>query len=130
VYTGFNWAIRSAWQRAKSMGRYGTYAESTLVPAGSAIPYLANLKPEEAASVWVQYLTAWFAFTELTTLRPGQYVLITAATGGAGVGAIQIANLLGVRTIATTRAASKKQALLYAGADDVIVTGSEDLVRG
>jgi NADPH:quinone reductase len=76
----------------------------------------------------VQYLTAWFAFTDVANLRPGQHVLITAATGGAGVGAIQIANLLGVRTIATTRSASKKQALLDAGADHVIVTGSEDLM--
>ena len=112
----------------QSMGRYGTYGESVLVPAASAIPYPSNVTAEEAASVWVQYLTAWFAFTEVAKLQPGQHVLITAATGGAGVGAIQIANLLGVRTIATTRSVSKKQALLEAGADHVIVTGSEDLV--
>jgi NADPH:quinone reductase len=36
----------------QSMGRYGTYAESALVPAASAIPYPADLTPEEAASVW------------------------------------------------------------------------------
>lgn len=112
----------------QSMGRYGTYGESALVPVSSAMPYPANLTPEEAASVWVQYLTAWFAFTDVANLQPGQHVLITAATGGAGLGAIQIAKLLGVHTIATTRSASKKQALLDAGAQEVIVTGSEDLV--
>jgi NADPH:quinone reductase len=112
----------------QSIGRYGTYGESALVPAVSAIPYPANLTPEEAASVWVQYLTAWFAFTDIANLQPGQQVLITAATGGAGLGAIQMARLLGVHTIATTRSASKKKALLDVGADHVIVTGSEDLV--
>jgi NADPH2:quinone reductase len=111
----------------QSMGRYGTYGESVLVPAESAIPYPSNLTAEEAASVWVQYLTAWFAFTDVANLQAGQYVLITAATGGAGLGAIQIAKALGALTIATTRVASKKRALLDAGADHVIVTSTEDL---
>ncbi len=111
----------------QSMGIYGTYGESALVPAGCAIPYPSNLTPEEAASVWVQYLTAWFAFTDVANLQAGQHVLITAATGGAGLGAIQIAKALGARTIATTRAESKKAALLAAGADHVIVTSTEDL---
>jgi NADPH:quinone reductase-like Zn-dependent oxidoreductase len=109
------------------MERYGTYGESVLVPAESAIPYPSNLTPEEAASVWVQYLTAWFAFTDVANLQAGQHVLITAATGGAGLGAIQIAKALGALTIATTRAASKKQGLLDAGADHVIITSSGDL---
>lgn len=112
----------------QSMSEYGTYGEFALVPAGSALPYPANLTPQEAASIWVQYLTAYFAFVDLTHLQPGQHVLITAATGGAGLGAIEIARLLGAKSIATTRSASKKQALLDAGADHVIVTNEEDLL--
>jgi len=111
----------------QSMGRYGTYGESVLAPVENAIPYPSNLTAEEAASVWVQYLTAWFAFTDVANLQAGQHVLITAATGGVGLGAIQIAKALGELTIATTRTASKKQALLAAGADHVIVTSAEDL---
>jgi NADPH:quinone reductase-like Zn-dependent oxidoreductase len=111
----------------QSMGRYGTYGESVLVPVDSAIPYPSNLTAEEAASVWVQYLTAWFALTDLAKIEVGQHVLITAATGGAGLGTIQIAKALGAVTIATTRAAAKKQGLLDAGADHVIVTSTEDL---
>ena len=112
----------------QSIGHYGTYGESAIVPAASAIPYPDNLSPEEAASVWVQYLTAYFAFVDLAGLKSGQFVLVTAATGGAGLGAIEIARLLGAITIATTRSASKKQALLDVGADHVIVTQDEDLV--
>jgi NADPH2:quinone reductase len=112
---------------SQSMGRYGTYGDTVLVDAASAIPYPSNLTPEEAASVWVQYLTAWFAFTDVANLQAGHHVLITAASGGAGLGAIQIAKALGARTITTTRAACKKQALLDAGADEVIVTTTEDL---
>ena len=112
----------------QSIGKYGTYGERAIVPAASAIAYPKNLTPEKAASIWVQYLTAYFAFVDLANVRPGQTVLITAATGGAGLGAIEVARLLGATTIATTRSTSKKQALLDAGADHVIVTGEEDLV--
>src|SRR5579871_2003338 len=44
----------------QSIGHYGTYGETAIVPAASALPYPGNLTPEEAASVWVQYFTAYF----------------------------------------------------------------------
>jgi NADPH:quinone reductase-like Zn-dependent oxidoreductase len=93
----------------------------------SAIRYPDNLTPEEAASIWVQYLTAYFAFVDLAALKPGISVLITAATGGAGLGAIQMARVLGATIIATTRSTEKKQALLDAGAHHVIITEKEPL---
>ena len=111
----------------QSIAEYGTYGETAIVPASSAISYPDNLTPEEAASVWVQYLTAYFAFVDLAKIQPGQSVLITAATGGAGLGAIEVARLLGAVAIATTRSASKLQALLDLRADHVIVTSKEDL---
>ncbi|HTG61454.1 MAG TPA: zinc-dependent alcohol dehydrogenase family protein [Terriglobia bacterium] len=111
----------------QSIAKYGTYGETAIVPASSAISYPDNLTPEEAASVWVQYLTAYFAFVDLAKIQPGQSVLITAATGGAGLGAIEVARLLGGVAIATTRSTSKQQALLDSGADHVIVTSKEDL---
>ena len=111
----------------QSIAKYGTYGETAIVPASSAISYPDNLTPEEAASVWVQYLTAYFAFVDLAKIQPGQSILITAATGGAGLGAIEVARLLGAVAIATTRSASKQQALLDSGADHVIVTSKEDL---
>ena len=111
----------------QSIAKYGTYGETAIVPASSAISYPDNLTPEEAASVWVQYLTAYFAFVDLAKIQPGQSVLITAATGGAGLGAIEVARLLGAVAIATTRSASKLQALLDLRADHVIVTSKEDL---
>lgn len=109
----------------QSIAEYGTYGEFAVVPAISAVPYPANLTPEEAASVWVQYLTAYFAFVDMAGLKTGQSVLITAATGGAGLGAVEMARILGATSIATTRSAAKKDALLKAGADHVIV-GNEN----
>ena len=113
----------------QSIGKYGTYGEKIITLASSAIPYPKNLTPEQAASVWVQYLTAYFAFVDLGLIQRGQSVLITAATGGAGLGAIEMARLLGATSIVTTRSASKKQALLDAGADHVVVASGENLVE-
>ena len=115
----------------QSIGRYGTYGESAIVPAVSALHYPANLTPLQAASIWVQYLTSYFAFVDVGDLRPGQSVLVTAATGGAGLGAIQVARLLGATIIATTRSSAKRQSLLDAGAHHVIVTalGSHSTVQ-
>jgi NADPH:quinone reductase len=113
----------------QSIAQYPTYGESAIVPAASAIPYPANLKPEEAASIWVQYLTAYFAFVDVAKLQAGQSALVTAATGGAGLGAIEIVRLLGGISIATTRSESKKQGLLEVGANHVIVTEKEDTVK-
>ena len=56
-------------------------------------------------------------------------MLITAASGGAGLGAIQLVlvRLLGSTVLAMTRSASKEQPLLDAGAHHLIVTGNENL---
>jgi very-short-patch-repair endonuclease len=40
------------------------------------------LSPEEAASVWMQYLTAYGALIHYANLQKGQVALFTAATGG------------------------------------------------
>jgi NADPH:quinone reductase-like Zn-dependent oxidoreductase len=64
------------------------------------------------------------AFVDLR-VQPGQFVLVTTATGGAGLGAIQLARLLGATTLATNRMAEKTPALANAGANHEIVTGDE-----
>jgi NADPH:quinone reductase-like Zn-dependent oxidoreductase len=66
---------------------------------------------------------------DVANIKAGQSVLITAASGGAGLGAIEMVRLLGGVAIATTRTKSKKDGLLAAGAGHVIVTSEEDTVK-
>ncbi|WP_035803449.1 zinc-dependent alcohol dehydrogenase family protein [Kitasatospora mediocidica] len=106
---------------------YGTYGDHVLVPAAATFPRPADIAPEVAAAVWMAYITAYGAFVEDGHTRPGDYVLITAASSSVGLSAIQIANHIGAIPIATTRTADKKQRLLDAGAAHVIVTEDEDL---
>ncbi|MGX1549144.1 TniQ family protein [Streptomyces adustus] len=106
---------------------YGTYGDLVLVPASSVVPRPTGIDPIKASAVWMAYLTAYGALAENGFVRPGDHVLITAASSSVGLAAIQTAHRIGAIPIATTRRADKKQALLDAGATHVIVTDDEDL---
>ena len=110
-----------------SMGQYGVYGESAIVPDYAVAHYPDNLSASEGAAIWMQYLTAFGALIELGQLQSEDVVLITAASSSVGLAAIQITKAVGALAIATTRGADKKPFLLEAGADHVIVTDQEDL---
>lgn len=111
-----------------SMVRWPTYAEVINFPAAMVVRNPASLSMELAAAAWMQYLTAYGALIEVAALRPGEVVVITAASSSVGLAAIQIAKLVGAIPIAVTRTLEKKQALLDAGAAHVIALAEEDLV--
>ncbi|RLM21855.1 polyketide synthase [Brenneria alni] len=55
----------------------------------------------QAAGVPIAFLTAYYALTQLASLRRGERVLIHAAAGGVGQAAIQLAHYLGAEIFAT-----------------------------
>ncbi len=112
-----------------SQSKYGVYGDWAIVPARSLVKIPSSLNDVEAASIWMQYLTAYGALVELGRVKGGQFVLITAASSSVGFASLQIARREGAKTIGTTRSATKKQALLDAGFDYVIATDEEDLVK-
>lgn len=114
---------------AFSMGQYGVYGERVIVPARAVAKYPARLSAIEGASIWMQYITAFGGLIEVGKLTSGATVVITAASSSVGLAAIQIAKMLGAIVIATTRGKDKRQFLLDAGADHVIVSKDEDLVE-
>ena len=91
--------------------------------------YPDKLSVVEGAAIWMQYLTTFGALIEIGQLKAGDIALITAGSSSTGLAAIQVTKATGAVAIATTRGADKKQFLLDAGADQVIVTNEEDLVE-
>jgi len=112
-----------------SLNQYGVYGELVLAPAAMVVKHPASLSWEEAAAIWMQYLTAYGALIELGKMKKRDTVLIPAASSSVGLAAIQITNLIGANPIALTRTNEKRQALLDAGAKHVIATEEEDLVE-
>jgi NADPH:quinone reductase-like Zn-dependent oxidoreductase len=112
-----------------SMTQYGVYGEAAIVPAYALAKHPANLSWEEAAAIWMQYLTAYGCLVEIGGVAPGDAVIITAASSSVGLAAIQIVNSLGGIAIATTRTSAKRDALLKAGARHVVATADQNLTE-
>jgi len=106
---------------------YGLDGDTALVQDYVVTPEPAGLSPVEASAVWMQYMTAYFAFCDKVRFAAGDSVFFSAASGSAGLGGIQLARMLGVTTIAATRTREKRDFLLQAGADHVIVSSEEDV---
>lgn len=111
-----------------SLNDYGVLGEEVTVPVDAVAEYPDRLEPAEATSIWMQYLTAYGALIDIGQLRKGDFVLVTAASSSVGLAAIQTTKAEGATSIATTRKREKRDELLAAGADHVIVTEEEDLV--
>ncbi|MBO2451712.1 zinc-dependent alcohol dehydrogenase family protein [Actinomadura barringtoniae] len=111
-----------------SQNDYGVYAERAIVPA-SAVVDRGEIGPVEGAAVWMPYVTAYGALVQVGGMRPGDTVVLNAASSSVGLAAIQVAERIGARPIALTRSADKKAALLKEGAAEVIVTESEDVAE-
>jgi NADPH:quinone reductase-like Zn-dependent oxidoreductase len=77
----------------------------------------------------MQYLTAYGCLIEFGKLKRGDAVAITAASSSVGLAAIQLVNDAGGVSIAITRKAEKRDQLIQAGAQHVIVTDKEDMIE-
>jgi len=87
-------------QEVMALGR-GTIGSFATVFAAHTIPKPAALTFEEAAALPLVYLTAIHGLEKLAQIRPGDRVLIHAASGGVGQAAVQIARRAGAEVFAT-----------------------------
>nr|WP_047168638.1 zinc-dependent alcohol dehydrogenase family protein [Sphingomonas sp. Y57] len=111
-----------------ALGPYWTGGEYALAQQDFLTTWPEGWSAAEATSLWMQYLTPYFPFAELFPFSPGSWVMITAASGGTGLGSIRMAKLLGARVIATTRSEGKVAMLREHGADVVLSTERDDFV--
>lgn len=110
------------------MGRAfdGGYAEYTLLPNALLMPLTTTLPWDVLAALPETYLTAQGSLDALGA-RPGDRLLIRGGTSSVGMAAASIAAGHGIETAATTRRPDKKEALLAAGIDHVLVNNGEPL---
>ena len=91
-----------------SQGQYGIWGEQAIVPARILLPAPPGLSAAEAASIWMQYMTA-FALIEVADIGLGDGVIVRAASSSVGIAAIQLANWAGAVSIAATRTYAKAE---------------------
>ncbi|HZS42109.1 MAG TPA: alcohol dehydrogenase catalytic domain-containing protein [Polyangia bacterium] len=99
----------------------GGYAEEVLAWESSLVRVPDAVPLDGAAFLHCTAAVALRALRHHARLAAGQTVVMTGATGGVGVHALQVAKLLGARVVAVTSSAAKVEALRALGADDVLV---------
>ena len=97
----------------------GAYAQFVKWPAHHLIPLPENVTFEQVAAFPVVFGTAW-RMIKRARIRPGETVLINAASAGVSIAAIQICKLIGAHVFATSSAAWKLEKAKELGADEVI----------
>jgi NADPH:quinone reductase-like Zn-dependent oxidoreductase len=110
---------------------FGSMAERTLIPAGSAYPVLDAVGDGLAVSLGISGLAAWLALTWRAQLKEGEHVLVLGATGVLGQIAVQAAKLLGAdRVVGAGRSSEGLQRCVELGADAIVRLDEQDDLAG
>jgi len=115
---------------AFSQNDYPVYAEEAIVPAAALVARPPGMDAVTGAAIWMPYLTVYGMVAEVVRVRPGDHVLITAASNSIGMAALQVVRQLGAVPIATTPSEGQRDALRAAGAAEVLVTAELADVAG
>lgn len=97
----------------------GGLAEYMIIHEESAVRAPDNMSDEEASTLPIAALTAWYSLVDYGQIQPGQTVLVQG-TGGVSIFAIQLATALGAKVIVTSSSdenldAAKKLGAVVAG---------------
>jgi NADPH2:quinone reductase len=106
----------------------GAFAEYAVMDAARTFPAPECLDDAEAAPFLVTYQTGWFGLHRRARLAAGETLLVHAAAGGVGSGAVQLAVAAGARVIGVVGGKEKAALARELGADVVVDRNEEDFV--
>lgn len=106
----------------------GTAAEFVVVPAESLVPIPTAMPWPQAAAFSLATLTAWRMLVTRARLEAGETLLIWGIGGGVALAALQIAKLIGARTIVTSGSDAKLEVARGLGADVALNHRNADVV--
>jgi NADPH2:quinone reductase len=107
----------------------GAFAELALMNSDGALPAPDGLDDAEAAAFFITYQTGWFGLHRRARLAAGETLLVQAAAGGVGSGAIQLGKAAGARVIGVVGGERKAEVARALGADVVVDRLSQDFVQ-
>ena len=97
--------------------------------AATVLPAPDGLDDAEAAAFFITYQTGWFGLHRRARLAAGETLLVHAAAGGVGSGAVQLGKAAGARVIGVIGGARKAEVARALGADVVVDRHSQDFVE-
>jgi len=93
----------------------GGLAEFMIIHEQSAVRAPHDMSDEEASTLPIAALTAWYSLVDYGQIQPGQTVLVQG-TGGVSIFAVQLATALGAQVIVTSSSDANLQAVKKLGA--------------
>lgn len=114
-------------QRFVGLTRGGGYAEQAHVHRRVAWAVPDDVSDDQAVALALQGQSAWHLLFSGVELLRGQTVLISAAAGGVGSIAVQLAKQVGAKVIALASTEEKRQLTTELGADATVDSTSDNL---
>ncbi|MEK7839274.1 MAG: NADPH:quinone reductase, partial [candidate division NC10 bacterium] len=102
----------------------GAYAELSLCDQGQVHPLPATVSFAQGAAMNVPYATAYHALFNRGHGQAGETVLVHGASGGVGIGAVQLARARGLTVIGTAGTERGRRLVLAEGAHHVLDHGA------
>lgn len=113
--------------RVAAMTLQGGFAEECIAPAAVCEAVPDSMSSSIAAAFHLVYGTVIHALKDRGQLQPGETLLVLGASGGVGMGAIQLGKIMGARVIAAASSPEKLAFCKQLGADEVIDYSQESL---
>jgi len=107
----------------------GTWQEYVVVDAKRAVALPSSIPDEQAAMFFINPITAYVLIRDVLEVPRNGWVLITAAGSALGKSVVRMGRRDGFRTICVVRSGANTKELKALGADAVIETDHQDLIR-
>lgn len=110
----------SVGERVACFAGSGGLADQVCAPATRCLRAPEAMPDTHVAGFPIAYGTSDVALSHRARLRPGETLLVTGASGGVGLTAVELGKAMGARVIAVARGADKLAVARSAGADHLI----------
>ena len=106
---------------------YGTFAEQAIAPEHECYLVPESIPFDVAASIGIAFQTSYLALIDRASIKPGETVLVTGASGSVGIAAMQLAKQKGCNVIAGLTTPSKADIARDNGADHIVDLSVDNL---
>ena len=107
---------------------HGGYSTEVVADQGQLLPMPSNMSYEDGAAFTMTYGTSYYALKQRSSYQPGETLLVTGASGGVGLTAVELGALLGLKVIAAVGSDEKMEICRKYGAT-MFVNYSKEKMR-
>ena len=105
----------------------GGFAEYVAINKNLVIPVSENFSSLAGASLPINYGTSYYALKRRANAQSGESLLVLGASGGIGTASIQLAKVMGLRTICAVGSEDKAEYVKSLGGDEILRYDQVDL---